>query len=296
MKTVIHTTIDGFDIVLGFSDPQMDPVATAAKVDPLVQALPEIGQARTLGQQIADAQSAMAYAAQQLAQARAQNNQIAIASQTQAFTNASSDLDTYQAQLRPVLSAIDDKKRLLMSANPVWFTPGSAVGPDGGTVYESLMPETDVEYNDGKTGHITATSLKAAMTGTPNQQLCIDGSIVADYRNVTVWSVAGSTWTKRIISALGDKPASGEIVDENLTDSQRSAIGAQLEAARVAGLTAAQKLSEATAQQQEAKSVVAQVQSEMTAGISTQAQLDTAVADYKTVLAGINAKYGTSLM
>jgi len=295
MKTVIHTTIDGFDIVLGFSDPQMDPVATAAKVDPLVQALPEIGQARTLGQQIADAQSAMAYAAQQLAQARAQNNQIAIASQTQAFTNASSDLDTYQAQLRPVLSAIDDKKRLLMSANPVWFTPGSAVGPDGGTVYESLMPETDAEYNDGKTGHITATILKAAMTGTPNQQLCIDGSIVADYRNMTVWSVAGSTWTKRIISALGDKPASGEIVDENLTDSQRSAIGAQLEAARVAGLTAAQKLSEATAQQQAAKAVVAQVQSEMTAGISTQAQLDTAVADYKTVLAGINAKYGTSL-
>jgi len=295
LKTVIHTTIDGFDIVLGFSDPQMDPVATAAKVDPLVQALPEIGQARTLGQQIADAQSAMAYAAQQLGQARAQNNQIAIASQTQAFTNASSDLDTYQAQLRPVLAAIDDKKRLLMSANPVWFTPGSAVGPDGGTVYESLMPETDAEYNDGKTGHITATSLKAAMAGTPNQQLCIDGSIVADYRNVTVWSVAGSTWTKRIISALGDKPASGEIIDDNLTDSQRAAIGAQLEEARVAGLTAAQKLSEATAQQQAAKSVVAQVQSEMTAGISTQAQLDNAVTDYKTVLAGINAKYGTSL-
>jgi len=296
VKTIVHSSIDGFDILLGFSDPVTDPVATSIKIGPLVQSFPEMKQVAAIKQQISDAEQRAFSASQQMQAATRIRNQAQYAAAQPLWAKAQSDIESLRAQLLPLTSTIETKRRALWVSNAVYCNPGSSTGTDGSVVYESLMPETDAEYNDGKTGHITATVLKAAFDAqAKNQATKIDGTYVPDYRGITFWSLSGSTWSKRSVTSLDDSPASGEIAEAYLTDAQQAQIGMQLEAVRVAKLTKAQKLAEAQSQQASAKSAVVSVQTEVTAGISTQAELDAALTTYHDQLSAINTKYGTSL-
>ncbi len=281
MRTVIHTIIDGNDIVLGFADPVIDPVATSIKIEELLKSLPEVKANQDLNNQI---MTLNRKAAMLPRNARSQYKIIA------------ADIEKLQTQVGKNLMAIDVRRRQMVLDNPVWCNPGNAISPDGATVYESLMPETDSEYNDGKTGHIVASTLKSAIDSQgPNEATKMDGKHIADYRGLVVWLQGKSGWTSRNIVSLGDAPKGKEILEPNLTETHRSQIIGQMEEERISKLSDDEKVAEAKSTQSMAKQRVTSIQAEVTAGITDQKELSSAISEYKSELAGINDKYGTSL-
>jgi hypothetical protein len=275
-KTVIHSTVDGYEVVKGFSEATIDAIATWAAIQAQVLALDELAQVNSVKAKI-------------VAQATAAQNALALATAAQTAGNTAS-YNTYYAQytaavaaiatledeLVPLEAAFVTAKNELFEANAVYFTPGP--GEDA---------ITDASY----------TTLKAAFDAlTANQQLLLSGSTVVDYRGTTYWTLTNSVWASTTISALGVSVPDGSAIASALTDAQKAAIATQVETARVAALTDAQKLAEAQSAQAAAKtSAAATYNEELISGTAAATALSDTQAQYKTALAAINTKYGTSL-
>ena len=255
MKTVFYANIDGFDIVLGVGDAVIDPMATSKIIDEPFQASDEVKALRDLNTQL-DA------AYQNIAKAASQDQ----------FDSQKSSIDAMAAKFQPLADAIAVKRSALMAQYAVWCQPGQG---------ENLCEDAQGQ-----------AYLDAAKDG---YKVKLDGTLVADNRNTVYWTLTAGTWTKTTITNLGDTVPAGSVKEADLSDAQRTAINTQADADRIAGLTPEQKSAEAAGLQQAEKAKVAQVQSEVAAGVSTQDALTSAVAAYKTALSGINAKYGTSL-
>jgi hypothetical protein len=269
MKTVIHQIVDGYDVVLGFGQAAVDPVALSAKVTPQLATTVEAGACASLSQAINAA-----------ALSQAQSTSQAIYNERTAALNA------LIAKWGPLSAALDARHTALnvaLDQDPsVHFTPGSF-----DSVKEDFL--LDPQF-------ATLSAITDAQAVNPQRcMICIDTTLVVDNRGTLYWTQAGGIWTQALITTLGATVPDGATLDAALTADQRTQIAAQAEAARVASLSPDAALAEATAQQQAAKAIVAEVQTEVTAGVSTAAQLASAQAVYAQALEAINAKYGLTL-
>jgi hypothetical protein len=250
--------MDGYDIVLGSADAIADPMATASIVGPLLQASDEAKAIAAVNAQLDELKMRM-YRETPMGSPYSP----ALLEQ----------LDKLGASLLPLGQALDARRAALMSEHAIYCTPGRG---------ESLCSdEQEAAY-------------KAAEK--PGYRVKLDGTVIVDNIGKAYWlkdTAAG--WAQTLVTCLGVDIPSGAVLTADLTDAQKAEIGAQLEAARVAGLTDEQKLAEAEGAQAQAKAAVVQVASEVGAGISDQAALDAAKAAYQASLAAVNKKYGTSL-
>jgi hypothetical protein len=279
MKTVLHGNVDGYEIVLGYSEATVDPVSTQIKVDALAQGIPESTPLDALKQKIADRWAKLDQDFTALFNHSSQN--LLSTGEMQWYGPAKSaaqlDVDALASQIAPLQAAVDAARAKIRAANTVYFPCGANEDAITDEQYASLKAAGDV--------------LAAERDGLgADAQLLLNGGRVADYRKQTFWTLTGSTWTSRTISKLGDSPAAGEIADEDLTSDQRSQIQAQLEAARIAALTPDQKAAELAA----VLSSLADQAVAMDAKASIQGTAATGKAWYASQAAIANGKYGVS--
>jgi hypothetical protein len=275
-KTVLTKTVDGYELVAGFSDAQIDPVATWSKIQDTITASDENAHVTSIKQDIAVQLAVEQTAVTLMNSAADANDQVLYNTQKAAYDTAAAKIATLEVTLAAALSALDTFRTELFNSNATYFTPGKN---------ESILSDSDY------------TALKKtydALTG--NQVLCVTGAVVADYRNTTYWTKTGGSWTSTTISTLGVSVPSGSIVEVDLTSAQKTEISDQTETARIAALSDADKLTESTAKKTAAKTAAANMYTEeIISGTDSAAALSDSQASYKTALAEINKLYGTSL-
>lgn len=270
MHTVFHTTIDGYEVMTGFGEATIDPVATFAVVTPILGATEEAKQLQAMNAQIQDAHAHIADAEQKKADAYVRGDNFTfqlMAGQSAAYYAKVEDL---QAQAVPLIQAQEAKKLVLMGEHAQYLSP---------TVGEMIL-------DDAGYAKLSAAAAKASKT----QKVCMDGTTVDDYRGVTFWTNDGR-WTKSMISDLGETVPSTGLLDSALTADQRTAIAAQDEADRVAALSPDARLAEAKAAQTQAQANAAQAANVAAiTGVAVDAK-----GQYADALSAISAKYSVNL-
>ncbi len=257
MKTVFYANVDGFDIVLGFSDAIVDPMATAAIVGPILASSDE---------------------AKAIADVNAQIDAIKLRMYRETPTGTPYSpallgrLDELAGLLPPLGTAFDLKRAQHMDEKAVYFQPHEG---------ENLCTVEQVAQWES----LAADGLKVKL----------DGTTVVDNRGASYWQKGAQGWAQTLVTCLGVEIPAGAVLTADLTDAQKTEIGTQLEAERVAALTDDARLAEAQGAQAQAKAAVVQVAGEVGAGISDQAALDAAKVAYHDSLAAVNKKYGTNL-
>ena len=159
------------------------------------------------------------------------------------------------------------------------------------------MGERAVYFTPGKGESLCTDEQEAAYKAAekPGYRVKLDGTVIVDNIGKAYWLKAAGGWAQTLVTCIGVEIPSGAVLTADLTDAQRAEIGTQFEAERVAALADDARLAEAQGAQAQAKAAVVQVAGEVGAGISDQAALDAAKAEYQTSLAAVNAKYGTKL-
>lgn len=278
MKTIFHNIQDGMDIVTGFGDAAglMDYVGTSAKIEPLVTALEETSQIAGIEVQIAQRRQMANAAVQAREESKARGDVAGFNRYDLQVRQAQQDIDDFQAQELPLIESREARRRQLLQENAVYFSPPA---------YEALVSDDQ------------AASLGKSFAGkTAHQQMKVDGSYVDDWRGTGLYLLAGNAWSWRTITALGDKPAAGELTFEALSGDQRTAIDAQRETARVAALSPDERTAEAKTAQATAQAQAAALRSqEEISGTDSATALKDAQAQYQQALSQINGKYGVSL-
>jgi len=220
MKTILHGTIDGHEVVLGFSDRQPDPEATRVKVAPLLAAVPEVAQLAALNQRIADrrlqAQDEFAaVAGHQITDGVKTQNELNLWNQK--VREAEVDTDVLHDQTLPLVEAI----RLAYESLSREYAVYSPTGAN-----EALV--TDDVYD--KMHALTEACPKFA-------RITMEGEQVADHVGRKWWVQSGTSWSSGVVSKLAEsKPVAG-VWDDDLTADQRADINVKTEALRVSRLS-----------------------------------------------------------
>jgi hypothetical protein len=276
-KTVIHESIDGYEIVKGFGEATPDAIATWATIQAKVLALDELAQLNSLKAKITT-QATLAQNAQVLAQAaKKAGNAASYNTYNAQYLAAVAAIATLNDQLPALVTAYETARRNLFDENTVYCLPDP----------KSEQAISDTDYTTMKANFDVLTA---------SQKLLLSGGTVADYRGTTYWTKTSGVWVSATIEALGVSIPDGSVAASALTDTQKAEIATQAETARVAALTDAQKLEEATNAQAAAKTSAAQTYQEaLSTGTDAATALAASQATYKAALTKINATYGTSL-
>ncbi len=256
-KTVLYRDIDGFSVISCFSDAAVDPALTEKIVSEKRLQLPEL-----IALNEAKAKLAAQVSVANMAKSQGE------------YDTAVSAVNDIESTIPPLESAYSAARDALWLANQKYCQPGQGEGFISDEDYASLSAKLD-------------TLPKGSI-------LCLDGSVMPDNRTRSYW-VKGKTWARTIVSALGEAIPKGAIFESDLTPAQLAEIQAQESALALAEMSDADKLTAAQAEQKAAKGLVVTVQTEVTAGISTEDDLAASVSAYKATLAAINSRYGTSL-
>lgn len=275
-KTVIYEDIDGYQVVKMFSDATVDAVSTWSKISDKVQALDELAQANSTKKKIVSEQSTansaytLALSAQKAGKTTSYNAYLA------QYKAAVAQAAVHEETLVSQMAAYQTARNTLFEDNKTYFTPGSG---------ETVLDDD------------TYTALKAAFDAlTEHQKLTLSGDVVADYRGSTYWTKTDGTWSSTTISALAVTVPDGSVLQADLTDSEKTEIEEQTEAARVAALTDDEKETEAEEAAAVAKTAAAALYNEeLISGTDAATALSDSQAYYKEQLAVINAKYGTTI-
>ncbi len=240
MKTVLHRNEDGYEIVLGFRDAVADPVATFAKIQSKVLALPELAQCSSVKTKIsaqmqiaADNWILSAQAEKSAAQAEKNGDAsekarcLAKAASYLAIRNAAlAAIPLLEDELKPLTDAFEQARAALFETNASYFTPGPG---------EYLLSDKDYTSLAAKFDSLAET-----------EALLVDGSTVADYRGRAYW-IKGDSWEKGSIGRLGETLPSGALWDRDITEAQRAEIADGAEAERIAGLSTEERAAERSA-------------------------------------------------
>ncbi len=273
MKTIFHTNIDGFEVVLGFGEAfgLVDPIATSTKIAPLLLDSPEQQQVAAQSQAIQQRRMEAGQIAVQAKAAFAAGDPAAVQRLNAQYALALADVADMEAALVPLVQAFQAARSKLWEANASYFSP-----PPG----ETLIPDDQ------------ASTLQMAFASkAPAQQLCMDGTLVGDFRGKIYWT-PGARWTKTVVTKLGDGAPAGGIEESALTGDQATAIAAQVEADRVAALTPGEIATEAANAKAGALAQAAQMKTELDIAGDAQA-LAKSQAAYQAAITDIDAKYGS---
>lgn len=275
-KTVLYSDIDGYQIVKGFAEATVDPVKTLNGIADKITSLDELARVNSCKAKIA-AQLTAAQNYYNLASVaiKAGNTTQATSYQKQ-YEAAEAQIAVYEEELATLMSAYESAKMALYEANPVYSQPGPG---------EAIIDDS------------TYTALQAAFDAlAAHHELTIAGASVVDYSGETYWLKTDREWSSTVISALGVSLPDGAVLAADLTDDQRTEIVDQIETARIAALSEADKLTEAESAQAAAKTAAAAAYNEgLIEGKDAATALSDSQTQYKAVLAEINTKFGTSL-
>jgi hypothetical protein len=275
MKTIFHGNVDGYEIITGFADATPDPMATMAKIAPMLPGLPEQQAVNEIQAKInARRQEVIDKFTGVFGHEPFELRSPAEADwYSKAKLACESDVAGISSLLAEPVRLRDAAVKKLVDENTVYFQPGELEMLDKENKSAELIP--------------------LFLARTDREQIQIDGIIVPDFRGVRVF-IPG-TWTDRVISKLGDKPGAHEIAEQDLTDDHRSEIAAVKESARLAKLTPDEKAAEVKMILDGlASQAAARKDEQIIKGESTDIALRNAQAWYREQEAGVRSKYGLS--
>ena len=216
MKTKITQNIDGYDIIIGIGEAQIDGVATM----PIVEtALRETAEYKSVEAKKQELSVILNGAAQALKNARNSKTQSEKNGYVTEYQQALEKSKVIESELKELIAPLQSKQQELILKHAVYFQPKQGefiITPEEAELIENAMITANLHNN----------FLDVNM-----QEIC-------DNRGKTAWIKSGGKWSKREITKIGDELKPGEITEIN------DEIIAQLEAERIAGLTTAQKAEE----------------------------------------------------
>ena len=211
MKTVVHQNVDGFEIVTGFSEATVDPVATWAKLQPDVLALPELAQVNGVKTKI----SALALEAtnqwEQATAAEKAGNTIGATAALAAYNSAVAQIAVLEQELGPINAAFEAARASLFEAGALYCTPGPG---------ENTLSDAD---------HASLAAKFEALG--EKEQLALTGEIVSDHRGEPYWTKGVDGWAQTLTATLGQVIPAGSVFDSELSPAQKSEIKAQADKA-----------------------------------------------------------------
>jgi hypothetical protein len=129
-----------------------------------------------------------------------------------------------EAELLPLFNDLKKEYAVLMVEKAVHFIP-----PEG----EKIVSDAEAD----------ACAVKLQEAEAAGKRLDAGLNRVDDYRGNKYWKKSDK-WTLAEITRLGDKPASGAILESELTASQQAEITEQIERERIAKLSTAARIAE----------------------------------------------------
>jgi hypothetical protein len=222
-KIVLFQDLDGYQVIRGFDEATVDPMATWAAIADKLLGLDELAQVNSEKAKIATQVEAAnnAYALAQSA-SRAGNATQAAAYEKQ-YAAAAAAIAVLEDVLVPLEAAYQAAKLALFQEGAVYSNPG----PGAAMI-------SDAEHE----------RLAAALAALGDHEALTVAGVVADYRGKAYWLKSGGIWASTIISALAVEPPRGAVLEADLSDTQRQEIAAQVEASRIAALSDADKAAE----------------------------------------------------
>lgn len=206
MKTILFNTIDGHDVVAGFSTATIEPVETNKAVR---AALVDTPEQKALDNKKSEFESAVADRASAF---KARDNG--------KYRSAIDSIKTIQSGIIPLASDLSKKIIALRAEHAVYFEPRKG---------EVISNEQQID-----------TILKAVKDCPAGCCIDLDGKTVEDNRGRVYFRKASGKWGRTNIINLGDTIPSDAVLAEDVTDAQRD----EIEADRVAGLPAAERRQE----------------------------------------------------
>ena len=216
MKTRITQNIDGYDIIIGIGEAQIDGVATLPIVNEALKLTDEYKSVEAKKQELSVVLNQAASAMKNARDSKTQSDKNKFVAEYQQNLEKSKAVES---ELKELIEPLQSKQQELILKHAVYFQPKQGefiITPEEAELIENAM--------------ITATG--------NNKFLDINLKEICDNRGKTAWIKSGGKWSKREITKIGDEIKSGEITEIN------DEIIAQLEADRISGLTAAQKAEE----------------------------------------------------
>ena len=160
------------------------------------------------------------------------------------YKYAVAGINVCDADLKEMTPTVVGKMKDIIRAQPVYNEPGAGeyicaglkiVGPDS-TGQAAIFTESELVER----GLIVDVDklIQLHLAKSEHQALKVDGEYVDDYRDVKYWCKTDGSWGKRTIVKLGEFPGATEIADADIDTEQRMDIDTQIEAERMAALTA----------------------------------------------------------
>ena len=273
MKTIFHANIDGFEIVLGFGEAFgfIDPVATAIKIAPLIKDLDEQKQMTALNAQINTVRQEAGQAFGLADAARQRGDKATLTRQNAEYQAKLSEIAELEKQLPDRVRTFEAARARITEENAAYTHP-----PQGEDLIDDAQAQKMVE--------------KHATRG-EGRQLLMTGEYVTDLRGRDFWMRANKRWQHMVIDKLDEEMPSGALVQDQLTDVQRSEIEIQIETDRVEALTPEECTEEVERVKAAALAQAAQKRSELEISGDKKA-LEKSQAAYQDALAEIEEKYG----
>lgn len=216
MRTKITQNIDGYDIIIGIGEAQIDGVATMPIVENALRETDEYKSVEAKKQELSVILNGAAQALKNARNSKTQSEKNGYVTEYQAALEKSKAIES---ELKELIAPLQVKQREFIQTHAVYFQPKEGetiITPDEATVIENAM--------------ITATG--------NNKFLDTNLKEICDNRGKTAWLKSGGKWSKREITKIGDEIKAGEITEVN------EEIVAQLETERIASLTPIQKADE----------------------------------------------------
>jgi hypothetical protein len=216
LKTRITQNIDGYNIIIGIGDAQIDGVATMPIVETALKETDEYKSVEAKKQELSIILNMAAQALKNARTAKTQSEKNGYVTEYQQSLEKSKAIEN---ELKELIAPLQVKQQELILKHAVYFQPKS------GEVIISTADAVKIE--------------NAMIAATVNNKfLDVNLQEICDNRGKTVWIKSGGKWSKREIIKIGDEIKSGEITEIN------DEIIAQLEAERITSLSASDKAKE----------------------------------------------------
>ncbi len=221
MKTTITKEIQGKTIIIGFSNPVIDPVETEKKIIPLLDDTQEVRNIKLKTNEIGERQRMGILAMKEHAKFLFSGNTQQSNSKKKEAADHFNKVNVLMAELKPFVKDFKNIKKQYIKENAVYFQPKPC---------EFII--TDEQYNKlvnkevGEFGKLTIT-----------------GKVIPDYSEQIIWEKINNKWNILNLN-FGDKLPDNTILERDLIDEMKIEIAEQKELDRILGLSSIEKESE----------------------------------------------------
>lgn len=222
MKTRITQNIDGYDIIIGIGEAQIDGVNTIPVATEYLKQTDEYKAVEAKKQELSVVLNQAAQAMKNARNSKTQSDKNGFVKEYQAALENSKAIE---AELKELITPLQAKQKELILKHAVYFQPKSG---------ETIITADEAD-----------AIIKAMQTATGNNCfLDINMNEICDNRGKVYWSNSSGKWVKNEITKIGVTPGKSEILQSDLTADQNTEITEQFETERIAALTKTEKAEE----------------------------------------------------